>query len=646
MLKKIFAALLAHKTRSGIALAILALIGFWSYQNYIKYHQPIRYVLAQATKGTIVTSISGSGQISASNQFDIKSKASGDMVSIKTAEGQQVKAGDFLMQLDAKDALKAVRDASANLQNAKISLAKLTQPPTQTELTQAQNAVASAQATLDKLIRSQPIDEQNAADTETKASDTLDKAYSDAFNGMADAFLDFPDGLALASNTLIGTDLGNNGTGQANADYFKNQIRSEDWPDQDKLSSLLARASTAYTSAKSSYDAAFLQYKITNRTSDTSSIETLLKQTLDAAQKLSDTLKDENNALTFIVGYRTDHSLSIANGIKTYQTNLGTQTAKMSGDLSTLLSTKQSIEDDKDALTRAKQTVVTLAKNDPLDLASAQANLKDKQNALADLKTGAQTLDIQSSQLAVTEKQNALLDAQEKLADSSIRAPFDGTLAKINVKKGDSVSAGTAVATIVTTQQIAEVSLNEVDVAKIALADKVTITFDAIPDLQMTGLVASIDTIGTVAQGVVTYNVKIAFDTQDARIKSGMSVSAAIITNTKTDVLMVPNAAVKSNANGHYVLILDQLAKDKQTNSSTGIESKATPTQVPVEVGISNDTSTEITSGLNEEDFIVMRTIDPNTKAPASQGTNIFQATGTTRGGATGGAGRAIGGGR
>lgn len=633
MMKKILSALLAHKIRTGIALAIVLLTGFWSYQNFAKSHQPIKYVLAQATKATVVTSISGSGQISASNQFDLKSKASGEVVSIKATEGQPIKAGTLILQLDAKDALKAVRDASANLQSAKISFAKLTQSATQTELTQAQNSVTSAQATLDKLIRSQPIDEQNAVDAEINASDTLDKAYSDAFNSLADAFLDFPDALALASNVLIGTDLGSSSAGQANLDYLKSQIRSEDAPDKDKLNILLSRASTAYNFAKSSYDAAFLQYKMTNRTSDVSSIETLLNQTLDATQKLSDVLKDENNAITFVVGYRTDHSLAIASGIKTSQTNVGTQAAKMSGDLSSLLSIKQSIEDAKDALTRAKQTVQTLTKNNPLDLVNAQANLKDKQNALADLKTGAQTLDIQSSQLSVTQKQNALFDAQEKLADSSIRAPFDGTLAKISVKRGDAVSSGTVVATIVTAQQIAEISLNEVDVAKIALGEKSTLTFDAISDLQMTGSVASIDTIGTVSQGVVTYNIKIAFDTQDDRIKSGMSVSAAIITNTKTNVLTAPNAAVKSSNNGSYVLILDQLPMGQQTTTSTGVESKIAPTQIPVEIGISNDSLTEITSGLTENDFVVTRIIDPNAKTTTASGTSLFPTGGRTTGG-------------
>ena len=70
--------------------------------------------------------------------------------------------------------------------------------------------------------------------------------------------------------------------------------------------------------------------------------------------------------------------------------------------------------------------------------------------------------------------------------------------------------------------------MNEVDAAKISVGNKTTLTFDATEDLTLTGKVAQIDTIGTVEQGVVSYKVKIAFDTQDERIKPGMTANASI----------------------------------------------------------------------------------------------------------------------
>ena len=62
----------------------------------------------------------------------------------------------------------------------------------------------------------------------------------------------------------------------------------------------------------------------------------------------------------------------------------------------------------------------------------------------------------------------------------------------------------------------------------------------------MSGVVTEIDPIGAISQGVVTYDIKINFDVVDERVKPSMSVSAAIITDTKQNVLVVPNSAVKS----------------------------------------------------------------------------------------------------
>jgi HlyD family secretion protein len=178
--------------------------------------------------------------------------------------------------------------------------------------------------------------------------------------------------------------------------------------------------------------------------------------------------------------------------------------------------------------------------------------------------------------------------------------PFDGVLAKVSVKKLDTIGSGTSVATLITTQKVAEISLNEVDVSKVKVGQKATLTFDAIPDLTITGLVAEIDSIGTVSQGVVTYNVKITFDTQDDRIKPGMSISSSIITDVRQDVLVVANSAIKLQNNTSYVEIFDPALVG--SDSSQGVVSPIAPIKQTVETGLSNDTETEIVSGLKEKD--------------------------------------------
>jgi RND family efflux transporter MFP subunit len=241
---------------------------------------------------------------------------------------------------------------------------------------------------------------------------------------------------------------------------------------------------------------------------------------------------------------------------------------------------------------------------------------------LLKLQTGADPLDIKSSELTIKLRQDALTDARISLSKYTIRAPFDGTLATLLVEKGASVSSGSSLGSLIAKQQIAQISLNEVDVAKIKLGQKAILNFDAIDALSLTGTVAQIDTLGTTSQGVVSYTVKIAFDTQDNRIKPGMSVSASIITEVKQDILLVPNSAVKTQNGNAYVEILEN----------------GTSAKINIQTGLANDTSTEIISGLTEGQEIITQTISAQTTTSQTQtrnsnsilpiGGNAFRATG------------------
>jgi HlyD family secretion protein len=228
---------------------------------------------------------------------------------------------------------------------------------------------------------------------------------------------------------------------------------------------------------------------------------------------------------------------------------------------------------------------------------------------LADLKDGPDPLDIQSLELTVRQRVAALSDARERLADSSIRAPFGGTVAELSVKRGDSVSANAIIATLVTAQRIAEISLNEVDVARVRVGQRATLVFDAIPELTLTGAVSAVDTIGTVSSGVVSYTVEIGFDAQDERVKPGMSVTATIIIETKPDILLVPNAAVKTRGDERYVEIVDT-PDVRRSGARRGVAvSEQPPRRQPIEIGTANDDVSEVVSGLGEGAVVVVGTV-------------------------------------
>lgn len=243
---------------------------------------------------------------------------------------------------------------------------------------------------------------------------------------------------------------------------------------------------------------------------------------------------------------------------------------------------------------------------------SASASLQQTQSALALKQAQARPEDVAVAKAQIANAQTQLQAAQNSYANNIIYAPFDGQVATLNIQKGDQVSMATIVATLVTKENLADISLNEIDVAKVKLGQDASLTFDAVPDLTLAGKVTQIDTVGTVAQGVVSYNVQIGFSNQDSRIKPGMSVRGTITIETKNDVIVVPSSAVKFQNNQSYVETLIPADTKMVAGLAPQVTSRVAPQKKIITTGGSNDTMTEITSGLQEGDTVVTQII--NTK--------------------------------
>nr|MBP9748748.1 HlyD family efflux transporter periplasmic adaptor subunit [Patescibacteria group bacterium] len=522
------------------------------------------------------------------------------------------------------------------------ALEKISQPTDATTILQAENSLTASREAVEKLKRTQESEYQNALTTKQNAEDAVVKGTEDAFNAISNTFLDATDVITHLDDTLHGTGIDEAESsvtgGQSNSTNLFNSVASEH---QSALRVYQYAAEADYESARTAYDTTLLTYKNTTRYSDQATIELLLTDTLSMTKAMAQAAKSESTYLGSWVDFRTQHGWSTFAEVTKEQAALTTDIGQTNTHLSALLSAEQSLESNRQTIAKTDRDIATMLKNQPADLAAAEATIKEKEASLENLKSGAEPLDIQSQQLTLRQRANALTDAREKPADYSVRAPFDGVIATVAVKKGDTLSSGGAVVTLISAQQLAQISLNEVDVAKVAIGQKATLTFDAVEGLTLSGQVAEIDALGTVTQGVVSYGIKIVFDTQDERIKPGMSVSAAIITNAKQDVLLVASAAIKTQGNIHTVEVFDDVPTVQGTQ---GMLSATPPRQQVVEVGLSDDTTTEILSGLTEGQQVVTRTILSTTaKAAATQAPSLFGAVGGNRAtGAAGGATRAL----
>jgi HlyD family secretion protein len=323
----------------------------------------------------------------------------------------------------------------------------------------------------------------------------------------------------------------------------------------------------------------------------------LLKETYNTTQLISDALGKINALVQFYEDTLKSNSQTPSSIADTQLTNFSSYTSKVNSHLSALLTDQN--------------TLVV----DPID--------------------------IQSSELSVTNAQNALQDAKDNLANYYIRAPFDGKIGTVSVNKYDQTSG--AIATLITNDQYADMSVNEVDASKISIGDKATITFSAIPNLTLTGTVSERNPVGTVTQGVVNYDVRITLDAQNDQINPGMTLTAKIITATAQNTLVVPSSAVKTQGGQSYVLafnppIAESNASSTSSSANATIITTLIPERVMVTVGISDSSNTQILSGLSLGDQIILRTTTTGTVTPTAA------SSATTRGGFGGGGGAGAGG--
>jgi HlyD family secretion protein len=624
-MNKISAFLKKYK-KTTIFVIILIMVGIWYYQS-TRIVTATTYVVKPATIGTVETTVSGTGQVSSSQELAVYPQVSGTVVSVNVKDGDVVKQGQVLATLDSTNAYYS-------LENAKIAL--------------------------EKLETSNPISNTSDEDTVTNAQASLSQTYQSAFNTISSIYNDMGPVITNLNDIFYN---------EKTSPYFTDTNVAQNYGAmatqyKETAGVLLDQTTAEYTAFRSMYLATTL--------ASTTSIDSSLNQELTIAQNLSNTIKDASVAVNYIVSQTTQSTRTSA--MTTDQSNLTSWLSTSGSDNSSLANAESSIQSNEQSLTQA------------------QANLSADQ-------TTNNPLDLQSAQLS-------LQQAQTTYDNYTVTAPFDGTIGNVTLQPGDNAGASTAIGTLVTNQYISTIVLNEVDVAKVAVGQPVTITFNALPNITATGTVTEVDTVGTVSSGVVSYNVQISINTTDPQIKIGMSVNANIITAKAANVVVVPNAAVKTVGNRSYVMVPAGtvtptvvtmttggtsgygnfsggsgrrygagMASTTNTGSTTGAYAYAnasstqsfgnagsstinrsgagsssstanggtasTVTTKFVQVGLSDNTNTQIISGINPGDLVVTQTITGTAAktTTSSSGSILSSLTGGTRTGGGGGYG-------
>jgi HlyD family secretion protein len=155
-----------------------------------------------------------------------------------------------------------------------------------------------------------------------------------------------------------------------------------------------------------------------------------------------------------------------------------------------------------------------------------------------------------SAQAVVRQREAALAQARVDLERTEIRSPVDGIVIKRSVDVGQTVAASLQapelfiIARNLQDMQV-EASIDEADIARVRVGQAVSFTIDAFPGRSFDGRVGQIRKAAVSAQNVVTYTVVVAFANPASTVLPGMTANVRIVTDTRDNVLKVPNAALR-----------------------------------------------------------------------------------------------------
>ena len=193
------------------------------------------------------------------------------------------------------------------------------------------------------------------------------------------------------------------------------------------------------------------------------------------------------------------------------------------------------VDDAQEALDDAKRDLEwALGGPDSLDLVLAQADvtladarLADARNRLADVQSGPDPDQLALAEARLATAQSALTAAKVALDNTELRAPFDGTVAKLNLKVGEQVSPGQPVVTLAdfSAWVIETDNLTEIEVVKIGEGQGADIVLDALPAVTLRGKVETISGVFEEKRGDITYTVKILLTDQNPQARWGMTAA-------------------------------------------------------------------------------------------------------------------------
>lgn len=404
-------------------------------------------------------------------------------------------------------------------------LATLQSGDARANLLQAQSQLESAEATLGLLTQGSRKEELAIKQ----------QVVDNAKNSLLQSYIALPDVIRNVDSTT--------------ADVIKN-----------KLNSLFINSGDHYTLSFSSCDQSS-QSKIEE---SRSKIENTLADYQKKSSFISVISKQEDIDAVFEQAYNatvatnnliSDISNLLLSSCSTQNTSLDTSRATLSTVRTTMNTLFSDITTKRSALLVSKNTLSQATRD--LDLA----------------KAGTDPYKLKAQSALVTQAEAQVAAAQSGLQKTIITAPFTGTISDISVTEGETVSSGKVVISMLAVDAFEiEAKVPEIDIVKIKTEALVDVTLDAYgKSVIFPATVTRINPTSSTEGSVPVYKVIITFTGNDKRIKSGMTANVNIITENKSQVMILPARFVEVLDETHGVVTLHKNNKDSKRDVVLGI---------------------------------------------------------------------------
>ena len=252
---------------------------------------------------------------------------------------------------------------------------------------------------------------------------------------------------------------------------------------------------------------------------------------------------------------------------------------------------------------QAERTLTTLAAGTVTAIHAREGDSVNKDDIVLQISGDDLSESIQSASETLRGAELSMQSTQDTMNNYTITSPISGTIIEKDAKQGDALTSGSTLCVIYDLSYLEMViNVDELQIGALSVGQKVQLTADAVTDKTYVGTVTRVSMKGSSSGGTTTYPITIRIDNTDG-LRPGMNANAEIVVAEANNALVVPNAAV---IRGGYVLV-----SKKSPSAANAVEDMDAPegyVYVKVETGVSDDSYTEIKSGLQEDDTVAYDT--------------------------------------